>query len=675
MAAIPVYLYFGNDMITGGAQPDTQLPTLWGFWLNNHKFNRVTPSAANGLNPPAPPGDFAPYWDGTLNGGNGTFCRFHHTRDFYIVDPTDPFTKAKGDNWFLPAGGGVTPCALLMAALWERYPTAPGFKLLKYAKAGAGYGSWKPGGAAWTEMMVQWTRFLAALDPGDSADVKHVILDCSTSDIVTGSSTFTVDAQASINAIKSTFGSSVKITIVNHPTDFYLPGGTAALSARQLHQGLKIANANVRLFDMSWARFGTDGPVGSVVVGPAQITYQTIDYLEAGARLARFQYQWDTGLDLSSGGGALEAHILIGDSNAITNGMDPSLVVLGGQQSLLGQPNTTERAGEWIWDAQNEQFVPYNVTGVTNSFGSFTQEFGPENTFLKRTKEYAEERPHNPDVGIFKFAAGGAQFYFVDSALPDIEAQWEKCKAAVYRDTGRTIDCRSVTIMIGRNDGMSEEGRAIFAARHVTFVDDVRRIFTTRSDGPELSVVWVQPSPHADTGIIGGTTGGSAEALTAVRDLIAELPTKRPRVRVLLDPDPDRPSRVRYEMQRVSAVPPVQLSVLHYGAEAVFAIGYDAAEAVRELNSEDATDEDDQVGGGEEPQVVVETPVDTSTAGRLAQIDAALSASGDVAGYETATGQRVQMRTITEMLALRRELAAQLARERGIRRTRAVFGA
>ena len=553
MAAIPTYLYFGDVMITGGARPDTQLPTLWGQFLNNHRFSRAVPSGPDGHSG----GTFEPYWDGAFAGGVGSFVRYHYVSGLVVPG-------ARGDNWSTN-GGGISPCTLLMNALWQRHPG--GFKLLKYAQLVAGFGQWKPGGAAWNAARSEWLKMNAAAgSAGHTLELRACILDCSATDIIGESATYLADAQAFLDGFRAQYHPSALVTLVSHRADFHLPSGSAALAARILNQKLALENPAVSVFDMNWAEFGCDGVIGGTIVGPNQNVYETIDYVDAGARLGRhLELHLDGDPEAIKPTAGIATHVLIGDSNMMSAYADPRIVALGAERSLLGDNGRTLREGQFIWDAQNHEVVPYDVLGVTNSLGSVEQVFGPECTYLKRAHERSPS-----GVVVFKYAQGGAALTS-DLFAPTwnvIRRSWSEFTSAVLRDLGRTVDCRGVTIMLGRNDGYVEETAAAFAARAASFVDDCRTLFTTRTDGPPLAVVWVQPSPHADH-VEGGSTPGSADALEIVRQAVAALPAQRPRVKVLLDPD------AKYELRRDDR--------LHYGAEAVFAIGYAAADAIAEL--------------------------------------------------------------------------------------------
>lgn len=652
MAAIPVTLYFGDVMITGGAQPDTQPPTVWGQFLNNWKFARVKPSSPNGVTPPIPQFDFLPYWDGSGNSGAGLFTKYYYIGGG-LIGP-------KGDNWFLPAGGGITPCTMLCESLWERHFQAPGFKLLKYAQPSAGYGSWKPGGAAFVAAKAEWDKMVAAVAlEGHTLVVESIVLDCSATDILAESPTFESDAQACITGLRTTYSPTAPIVVVSHRPDFALNVPGAAKAARVFHKNLRSLNPGVHVFDMSFAQFGRDGIVGGTEPGPNNTTYETIDYLDAGTRIGRLIGNLLSNTTLAETDGPMALDVFIGDSNFITYGMDAAQVVAGKQESLLGTVGGTQREGEWIYDDANEQVVPYDVMGVTNSIG-VTQEhfFGPEATYQKRMRE---EVP-NAQRCTFKFAVGGANLGALDSVWDDVVAMWRRCLAAIVRDTGRVPDVTSINLNFGHNDGLAESTADVFDLKVLQMIDQARELFTTRADGKPTPLNWVQNAPHQGNGWAKGTLHGEASSNERVRQTIAGLPKQRPNVRVLLNGDPAT-KRLTFELQREDKI--------HLGGEATYGIGYGLADLTLAAMQEDATDAD-QVGG-EEPTQLVEPVVDTSPAGIVRQLERAIAEGGDVASYTTATGQQVQLRGFTEILSAIKYFEGRASRQQGIRRTRVRF--
>lgn len=579
MASIPTYLYFGDVAILGGAQPvTTGQPSLWAAYLNNYKFSRVVPSGQNGITG----GTFEPYWDGTTNGGAGGFKPY---------ELSGLPVGSNGDNWFLTPtnGGAVTPCTMLMNALWERHPA--GFKMLKFATPTSGWGTgsapWKAGGAGYLAAKTHWDNMVAAMaTAGDTPDLRACIADASMMDILNANPTYGTDLQSFITAFRADYSSTALIVLVNHRQDFYLPGGSATRTARYLNQQVANTNANVAVFDMSWANWGRDGVVGGTELGPNQTIYETHDYLQAGVRLGRFIETYFTDPPVANAGSGIATYVLFGDSNMMSAYMDPAAVVLSKQGTLLGNVGGTERVGQYIWDAQNEQVVLYDVLGVTNSLGSTENYYGPECTFLKDA-----HRRTPGGVVVFKYAQAGAALWLdpEGTAFQLIRDSWAAFCLAVQRDLGRTVDCRGVGIMMGRNDGLTADGAAAFATLAAPFVDTCREAFTTRADGPELAVTWIQPSPHADSGAVFGSIVGEAAALASVRATVASLPSIRPRLSVILDPGGT------YELQRDD--------LLHYGSEAVFQLGYDLAEHLYGLNSDE---------GGDDATATAESPSETA---------------------------------------------------------------
>lgn len=587
MASIPTYLYFGDDQISGGASPPgftasptDSIPRPWAQWLNNPKFSRFVPSGPTGTTG----GTFSPYWDGRANSGAGGFV----TYTYWGI----PSSDLHGDNWYSVdhPSGGITPCTMLMNSLWEKHPG--GFKLLKYGVSGAGFGTgakqWKSGGTAYNEAKTHWTNMLAAMTTaGDTPDLRAVIIDATATDIVNENPTYSTDIQSFITAFRADYSSTALVMLVSHRYDFAPAQGTAALAARQLNQTIAAVNTNVAVFDMAWASFGTDGPDGGTAAGPLYTVYTTESYITAGLKMARQIDAFYTDAPAANAGSGIATYVLIGDSNMICANMDPLAVVASNQGSLLGNVGGTERTGQYIWDHLNEQVVLYDVVGVTNSFGSIEQVYGPECTFLKDAYRRTPE-----GVVVFKYAQGGASLSasLDGTAMQNIRDSWAKFVSAVFRDLGRTVDCRGVFIMLGRNDGLGEPFATTFATLAPGFIDEVRESFTTRADGPDLAVVWMQPSPHADSGAVWGSTVGSASTLAAVRNSVASLPSVRDRVSVILDPGGT------YELQRQD--------LLHYGSEAVFKIGYDAVASIYALNADE---------GGDSATATAEVPSETAT--------------------------------------------------------------
>lgn len=653
MAAIPTYFYFGDVMITGGAQPDTQLPTFWGQYLNNPRFARVKPSSPNGVTPPVAPFNFLPYWDGQINSGAGGFVPF-----YYIAGLIPP--DGHGDNWFLTPGGGITPMPLIVEELWQRHFQDPGFKVLKFAQSSAGWSAWKPGGAAWVAAMAEWTKMqaAAALD-GHTLVPAGFILDCSATDILAESPTFQSDAQACITGLRG-MSSTAPIIIVSHRPDFALNVPGAAKAARTFHKNLRSANPGVAVFDMNFAKFGRDGVVGGTEIGPNNLVYETADYVEAGARLGRLLVNLLTNTTLAETEGPMAVDVFIGDSNFLTFGMDATQVVLGKEESMLGPDDlTTQRVAQWIYDDANEQVVPYDVMSVTNSIG-VTQEhfFGPEATYLSRLRE---EIP-TAQRCVFKFAVGGANLGALDAVWDDVVAMWRRFLGAIVRDTGRVPDVGPINLNFGHNDGLSEFTADVFDAKVLQMIDQARELFTTRADGKPTPVNWVQNAPHQGNGWAKGTAHGEAASNERVRQTIAGLPTKRPNVRVILNGDPAT-KRLTFELQRGDRI--------HLGGQATYGIGYALADATLAAIAEDATGAD-QAGGGE-PTQLVEAAVDTSPAGIVAILEAAIATGSDVASYTTATGQTVTLRSFSEILRALQYFEAKASRNAGIRRTRVIW--
>jgi hypothetical protein len=172
-----------------------------------------------------------------------------------------------------------------------------------------------------------------------------------------------------------------------------------------------------------------------------------------------------------------------------------------------------------------------------------------------------------------------------------IKTRWNACKSAAIRDLNRVVDTRAVTITLGTNDAWDPANAAGFVTKAPTFVDDLNQIFRTRTDEEAVSLVWVQPAPHADSGVAGGSIQGDAASRASVRTTVATLPTLRKGVVALLDPGG------KYELQR----PP---DGQHYTMESVFKVGDDAW-ALHRTQLFDV--------GGAESESTVDAPSETAT--------------------------------------------------------------
>lgn len=587
----PTYAFIGNEMIMGGAQPWVGLAPiteppglgLWGQFMNKPYFSRKIPSNPNGYTG----GDFSPQFDGSLNGGLGAFVKYHYVSG---IMPD----AGNGDNWFpTPAGdrkGGITPYTFWMHKLWERHPQ--GFRSIKYGIASSGYGvgtggAWKAGGTALASFMTQVGRMTALMAANnETPDWKAIVLDASATDIALGNDTYLADLRSCIDFLIANLNPD-KIIVVSHRSDFNLAVQPNAATAKELNRLLPIYYpGKVYVFDMSWATFGVDGIIGGAAPGPNNITYETEDYVMMGLRLGKFLEAITTDAPLVDAGAGIAVNVIISDSMGISAFMDPAAIISSRQASFLGDGGTTQLEYAYIYNHQSGMVERYDVTSNTNSIGSVATSFGIE---LTMQRSILKDFPTG--VVTFKVAIGGAALTsdLFAGVWQDIKLAFAKFRSAVVRDLNRTPDVRNCTVLLGTNDAWLMSSANKFVDQAPAFINELNTAFKTRADGPPLSIVWVQPAPHLESGVAGGSTQGDPAARALVRSTVASLAAK-PGVKVLLDPGG------KYELQRI---PDRQ----HYGMEAVFDVGEDAW-ALHRTNLFD---------DGETEVVAVDAPSETAT--------------------------------------------------------------
>jgi hypothetical protein len=653
MAAIPTVLYFGDQQISGGIAgglrailgttgdglgtlvpgADNEAGKGWHVGRHNFRFNKVVPSGADGISG----GTFQPYWDGTASSGAGAFVQFHPvpTGNPPGSELTNILPLAYGDNWYEGSAntGAVTPCALLMHALWARYPS--GFKMLKFAQAqgfgGAnGWGVNTPGSAL-AAAIAELTLMAAALTGGDTLDVKAIIIDCSSTDLANVNVTYVDDAQNFIDIARSavdgvaavTCATTTPIVIVNHHADM-LPIGTTASAIRlmrRLNASLVQDNDDVHLFDMGWATdwqsFGvTTLPPGGPppfalgvnlpgVENPNKLYYSPETYLQAGARLGSFLMGVLAGAPPIPQGYAMPVVVMIGDSQFVGT-IDTTNILTTEQASLLGPLGGTDRDYQYVWNNNGGVVQAYDVMANSNTFGTVTTTyFGPDATFLKAM---GAEFPNG--VALFKYARNGVSLTLEANGTAnavekdaatiwnDIRAAWMLFKAKVLETYGVSPDCVGIVTDLGSNDEGTASAYNAFATKAGEFVDDIRELFSTRATGGALPVVWLQPPPHI---YAGGNSGHNIpEGATSVRATIAALPSQKENLAVVLNTGADK-----YELKR-SESPPV-----HYGGEANFQIGYDLADALIPLIG--AAAGSPGAGAGGDVDAGIDIPSETAT--------------------------------------------------------------
>jgi hypothetical protein len=146
-------------------------------------------------------------------------------------------------------------------------------------------------------------------------------------------------------------------------------------------------------------------------------------------------------------------------------------------------------------------------------------------------------------------------------------------KLSCLEELGKVPDMIGGLISIGENDIGIEPATAAFENEVEDFIDDVRGLFTTRTDGKPLPLAYLQGPPSIYE-VEGGSTLGPLDRRNRYRAKVASLATKKERLTVLLNDGP-----LTYELQRGDKV--------HYSAEAVYKIGRDAAAALLALNSDE----------------------------------------------------------------------------------------
>lgn len=594
MATIPTFWYVGDDQINGGfslgTYPQTAFPYLWGYQLNEPRFSRVVPAGPDGVTG----GTYSPYWDGTLNSGNGAFVRYAHTG----ASAHTGGASGVGDNWYIPGGGGVSACTMLMNGLAERYPAAPGFKLLKFAVAGGfGTGSQplKSGGAGWNLLMTEWAKMQAAA-VGDTLDLQAVIVDATATDIANGNPTYTADIQSFINGVRA-IAPDCLIVLVHHRADMrQTTSPNLATLGRLLNLQVRQANTNMRLLDMSWAQWGSDSPFLNFTTGPNNLTYRVQDIIEAGARMARIVdsfYQEEP-----EEGSGIAVVAMIGDSQFVTYGADPQHVVTSNKQTLLGNLGATDQETGRIWNDQEQQVQPYDVVANACTFGDVVAWFGPEASLLAGL---ADRYPNG--VVVWKYAKTGIPLTVASMVLgagsvcldkegnnvwPDLVTAWSAFKRNLQTEFGLTADTIAICESTGANDLGNADTVAQFAARLPVHVDDLRSLLTTRTDGFKTPYIILQIPKPESSGAKYGTPYGNATLREAVRSTIANLPNVRDNVRVLLDPGD------RYELIRFEKV--------HYTAHTVLQIGYDLAdEIIAAIDGDEGGTDTDTATTGDTP--------------------------------------------------------------------------
>jgi hypothetical protein len=646
MVAIPTYIYVGDEQITGGPtginKPETGSPVFWGIARLFPKLNRVVPSGPDGING----GTYSPYWDGragslqtstgatsttitvsgtpwttnqfagklvyidagvgvgqertvvsntsntitvsvawttnptssTFHVRTGKFVPFHYMEPnalFPTVDPT-----SNGDNWFYD-GGAITPCSMLMQELAVLHGNAtPGFKMLKFGTTGgcgAGLSPMRPGQLSWSLLLGHIADMEAAIAP-DTLDIRAVIVDLSTNDLLGVNFNYQTQAQEFITGVRSDIDADALIVLVNQHREI-LKTAAPGLSnfVRGVNRTLQQTNTGVVLFDMNWGKFAPTTILAPATEPTDPIYYDTETYLQAGIGLFNAIQAYYTEAPASTLGNAIAGLAMFGDSQLVTAGMDPLYAVLSNQASIIGPTGGTFRPGVYVWNNTTEQVEPYDITANASTFGSVLSSFGPESTLLKKAVERYGQ------VVLFKHAEAGAPLT-VEAGLAGnpqgafeegtprwstTEAQFEKFRIACLRDLGKQVDMVGALVSLGENDLWSTSVVNAFAAKAPVFIDSIRSLVSTRATGDPLPLVWLQ-GPPPSTLVSGGSSLGQESIRVSYRDAVLSLEGARANVRVLRNAGPSD-----YELNRSDNV--------HYAAEAVYQIGYDAFDALAAL--------------------------------------------------------------------------------------------
>lgn len=505
----------------------------------------------------------------------GKFVPFHYmtpTALFPTVDPT-----SGGDNWGY-GGGGISPCNLLMQQLAVLHGNAaPGFKLLKYGTDGgfgAGANPMRPGQAAWTNLKNYLADMAAAVAP-DTLDVRAVIADFSTSDILGVNLAYSTHAQQFIDGVRDEIDADCAIVLVNQSREIAKTSLPAVANfVRGVNTQLATANDGVVLYDMNWGKFAPATVLAPALEPTDPVYYDAETYIQAGLGLFNSIQAFYAEVPASTLGNAIAGFCMFGDSQMVTAGMQSLHAVLSNQSSLIGPTGGTIMPGVYVWNNVSETIEPYDPTANASTYGSVTggsnAAFGPEITLLKKAvAKYGQ-------VVLFKHAEAGAPLTVesnlagngigaFESGTPrwdDTETQFTKFRLACIRDLGKQVDMLGALVSLGENDLWNAANVTSFATKAPLFIDAVRDLVETRATGDPMPVVWMQGPPPAAT-TAGGSVLGSQADRTAYRAAVVALESARERVTVLRNEGPET-----YELNREDQI--------HYGAEAVYAIGYNA---------------------------------------------------------------------------------------------------
>lgn len=716
MAAVPVYIYLGDNSAAGCLTPDmvpqpgnvNGAPLLMGG--NHYTLLRNWPMLMRTV-PATNPGEptYSPWWDGTANGGVGAFRKYHHIAAAQY--PVPLVVDSQGDNWSLPGIGAFGATTTLMQKLGEKHRNAVGFRMLKMAfGAGAGFGQaagFRPPshpsgvGAAWTAWTTELTAMLAAMTAaGDTPVWAGIFVDCAVSDIVALNTNYASDALLALSSIRTHIGAgaaNTPIFLVQHATDLYRTSRrSSALGAdmsmsqviRTLNTTLRGSVSKVYLADLNGAfgpgenLFAPEGLGSSAIDSTDPKGYPPEVHLQLG--LALYQALLDVELGSTTpvaNGGGIPVVVMLGDSQLVGN-ISPLHALLGDEESVIGPAPGSVAQRFWIWDDTAQAVHRYDVTTNANTLATTTNLlFGPEATVGPTINaQYA-------DVVILKIAVAGAcmasesvaaaaaagvpfPIRTYDPAVvdlwPQLQEAYLRLKRYLMTMMGRVPDLRLVVCCLGDNDAYSTTAAAAFAAKIESFVAQLRTTLTTRTDGAQVGVVWLQPPKHLDSG------GRSILGLAAARETVRAAVEAR-------DAADSRFERVdgnAYELKRSDQVHYAGRAQYQVGIEigtkglALMASGGSASGSGADGGSD--TDSSADPAEGDSSDSVAAPPTVQTSSDVLSVLHAAVLSGADVAAY-TINGRTVQMRGLDEITRAIKFYEAAQARAQGLRRTRPRF--
>lgn len=598
----------------------------------------------------------------------GAYVVYHHTNSRSANMPAllKVVPGTGGDTWY-GLGGGITPTTLLMNKLSIKHAQAPYFRMIKNACPGGIVTGAAPmattatpttTGLGWTIQTAETDFALARLTAeGHTPVIKALILDASVTDMINSATAFTIyktGLQTTITAIRTKYGTTFPIVIVNHHKSLMRTTyPSAAAFVREIHRQIANENDDVVLQDMSWAELG-QGSLLSFIPAADPTKYDIPSYVQMGVRLHNTITAWETEDPPAAVGSGVPVAVLIADSQGAV--LNTLVLTQGFQSSILGpytgDPNTTIRSGQWIYNGNTKSIELYDVTANATTWPTLNSGAGSEVTMMKAL---ADRYPNG--IVFYKFTLSGmslteaaASSSAIEQAANDqwplLEEGWRDCAMiAIPRDLGRVADAIGVGLILGDNDCFND-GPTAFPTSAPSFIEDLRSLFTTRSNGAELPIVWMQPQKHLNDG--GQSEHGTQANRNSVMASVASLTTIN-RVRVILA-DP-----ARYELNRVDHI--------HFGGEAVFNAGYDIAEQMLELIDEvEGETQTTTVTASSSAAFTVETGSGLADANALCSVEYAtafLAEQGNPSEWSSADvyTQRDAIRQMTEWVNSRRLFA------------------